>query len=163
MALEIERKFLLANDSWRGAVVRSARMSQAYLGGERASVRVRIVGDQAFLNIKSREQGHTRQEFEYSIPLSDAEQIMAGLVLPGAIDKTRHYIEFQGNTWELDEFHGANQGLCVAEIELVAADQAFARPAWLGAEVTEQRRYYNNELSRRPFQQWSDEEKLGPC
>ena len=163
MALEIERKFLLADDRWRQQIQRSQRMTQAYLGGEFASIRLRIAGDSAFLNIKSRSKGHTRQEFEYPVPLVDAQQMMSTLVLPGAIDKTRHYVEHAGHLWEIDEFYGDNQGLIVAEIELASADEPFVKPDWLGPEVTDELRYYNNQLSMRPFQQWSDQEKRGPC
>ena len=163
MALEIERKFLVAGEEWRQRIGRSQRMTQAYLGGERASIRLRIAGEAAFLNIKSRNKGHARQEFEYSIPLVDAQQMMTSLVLPGAIDKTRHYVEHAGHLWEIDEFHGDNQGLMVAEIELVSADEQFAKPVWLGLEVTDEQRYYNNQLSSRPFQQWNEQEKRGPC
>lgn len=159
MAIEIERKFLLANDSWRGAVRRSERLAQGYLGGERCSVRVRIGGAQAHLNIKSRTRGHTRLEFEYPIPLADARQLLAELALPGAIDKTRHHVEHGGRHWEIDEFHGDNLGLIVAEIELEHAEAAFERPSWLGPEVTDDTRYYNASLAERPYADWVANEK----
>lgn len=163
MGIEIERKFLLVGGGWRAAVSRSQRMSQGYLGGDRVSIRVRIAGCEAALNIKSRVMGHTRQEFEYPIPLADAETLLGELAQPGLIDKTRHHVDVDGHRFEVDEFHGENAGLIIAEIELSAADAEFPRPDWLGAEVTDQRRYYNNALSERPFAQWSDEEKRGAC
>ena len=166
MAIEIERKFLLADDGWRAAVHASKRIAQAYLndsealakGRERCSVRVRISGGSANINIKSRELGATRREFEYPIPLQDAEQLMA-LGCQGLIDKTRHLVSVGAHLWEIDEFAGDNAGLTVAEIELDHEQESFDRPAWLGREVTDQLRYYNMQLSARPFSLWTDEEK----
>ncbi|MBS0194937.1 MAG: CYTH domain-containing protein [Proteobacteria bacterium] len=164
MGIEIERKFLLADESWRSGVETSVRMAQGYLdGGDamgtgKASVRVRIAGAQAFLNIKSRERGAIRQEFEYPIPLDDARALLA-LCAGGLIDKIRHHVHHAGFLWEIDEFVGANAGLVVAEIELPSLDAAFKRPAWLGREVTEQPRYYNHALAQHPFAYWSIEEK----
>lgn len=166
MAIEIERKFLLADDGWRAAVHASQRIAQAYLndtdalasGREHCSVRVRISGLSANINIKSRELGASRQEFEYPIPLQDAEQLMA-LGCQGLIDKTRHLASIGGHLWEIDEFAGENYGLVVAEIELDHEQESFERPAWLGPEVTDQLRYYNMQLSARPYSRWTDEEK----
>jgi adenylate cyclase len=168
MGIEIERKFLLANDDWREQVERSVRMAQGYLndagsvtsGLQQVSMRVRIAGDAAHLNIKSREAGPSRQEFEYAIPLADADALLK-LCAGGLIDKRRHYVRHEGHLWEVDEFAGDNAGLLVAEIELISTDEAFARPAWLGKEVTELPRYYNLLLAQKPFSQWSDEEKQG--
>ena len=166
MALEIERKFLTIGDAWRHQAERVVRMAQGYLndlgavesGRQRASVRVRIAGDEAFLNLKSRELGRTRQEFDYPIPVADAEALLA-LCTGGLIDKHRHYVRHQGHLWEVDEFLGENAGLVVAEIELQAPDESFARPDWAGAEVTELQRYYNLALAERPYAQWTDEER----
>jgi adenylate cyclase len=141
-------------------------MAQGYLndvgavesGRQRCSVRVRIAGQQAFLNLKSRELGRSRQEFDYEVPLADAEALLA-LCPGGLIDKYRHYVHHAGHLWEIDEFLGDNQGLFVAEIELQSSDEAFARPEWIGAEVTELQRFYNLALAERPFAQWTDEEK----
>lgn len=163
MAIEIERKFLLADDAWRGEVERSTRMAQGYLGGERASVRVRIAGDEAHLNIKARRRGAARAEFEYAIPVDDAAEILDQLSLPGRVEKTRHHVRYAGMLWEIDEFHGENDGLIVAEVELDAADQAFEHPPWLGAEVTDKLRYYNAHLLNHPFASWSDEERRNAC
>ncbi len=158
MALEIERKFLLKDDSWRAAVTSSRRLSQGYLttltDGAKASVRVRIGGDQAYLNIKSMRLGMSRDEFEYPIPNEDAEHMLANLCSGAVIEKIRHHVHFAGLLWEIDEFLGANQGLVVAEVELNSEDQTFHKPDWVGEEVTEDPRYYNVSLVRHPFAQW---------
>ena len=166
MPIEIERKFLVTSDAWRAAAHKVVPMAQGYLndlaamdtGAMKASVRVRIAGDAAFLNLKSRELGHTRQEFDYPIPVEDARALLA-LSVGGLVDKRRHHVEFDGHLWEVDEFLGDNAGLVVAEIELDAADEPFARPAWLGAEVTDEPRYYNLALATRPYSQWTDAER----
>lgn len=165
MGIEIERKFLVTGDGWRTAASRSVRMAQAYIndmaalrdGRQRASVRVRIAGDDAFLNLKSRDAGHTRQEFDYPIPVADAEALLA-LCVGGRIEKVRHYVEHAGHTFEVDEFAGDNAGLVVAELELEHADTAYARPDWLGREVTDETRYYNLALAERPYSRWTAQE-----
>jgi adenylate cyclase len=162
MGIEIERKFRVVGEGWRGRVVKSVRMAQGYIndmaamrdGRQNASVRVRIAGDQAFLNLKSRELGTTRQEFDYEIPVADAEALLR-LCVGGLIDKVRHYVEHEGRTFEVDEFAGENAGLVVAELELESADAAYARPDWLGREVTEEQRFYNLALAERPYSRWS--------
>ncbi len=166
MAIEIERKFLLASDAWRARVSRSERMAQGYLndagsvtaGRQNVSVRVRIAGDAAHLNIKSRELGARRQEFEYPVPPADAEALLA-LCVGGRIEKTRHHVHHAGHLWEIDEFGGENAGLVVAEIELGTLDEAFETPEWLGLEVTDQSRYYNLMLAERPYSQWTSQER----
>lgn len=167
MGIEIERKFLVSGEAWRAVTERSEDMAQGYLndqeavasGRERASVRVRLEGGRARLNIKSRAVGHTRQEFEYPLPVDDAEALLA-LCAGGLVRKRRHFVREGGWLWEVDEFLGANAGLVVAEIELPAADAAFARPDWLGPEVTDCLRYYNQVLSARPYAQWSEDERM---
>jgi adenylate cyclase len=159
MAIEIERKFLLASDAWRGAVEHSERLAQGYLGGERASVRVRIGGGNAWLNIKARVRGAARLEFEYPIPVADAEQLLGELCVAGRIEKIRHHVRVAGHLWEIDEFFGDNAGLVVAEIELAAVDVAFERPAWLGREVTDEERFYNLALAERPYSHWSADDR----
>jgi len=167
MAIEIERKFLVIGEGWRRDIEKSVRMAQGYLndiaavnsGAQKASVRVRIAGEQAFVNIKSRELGHTRQEFDYEIPVADAEALIR-LCVGGLIEKTRHYVRYAGFLWEIDVFEGDNLGLRVAEIELPSADARFERPDWAGAEVTEQLRYYNLALADYPYSRWRGEEKL---
>ncbi len=168
MAIEIERKFLVRGDAWRGAAERSEAMAPGYLnpvdglaGGDLASVRVRLEGPRAALNIKSCEAGRSRQEFEYPVPVEDARALLA-LCTGGRVEKQRHYVPHGGHLWELDEFEGLNAGLLVAEIELSALDEAFERPDWLGPEVTDYQRYYNIALSQRPFSAWSEAEQRGP-
>lgn len=166
MPIEIERKFLVHGTPWTTRAERSVRMAQAYLndaaslqsGAQQVSMRVRIAGSEAFLNMKSRESGPRRQEFDYPIPLADAEALMK-LASGGSIDKHRHYIRHAGHLWEVDEFHGDNTGLVVAEIELDAVDEAFETPDWLGVEVTHLDRYFNLALAARPFAVWSDAER----
>jgi adenylate cyclase len=159
MPREIERKFLLQNDAWRALAQRHQAMSQGYLvGTERVSVRVRVAGEEARLNIKSGGLVASRQEYEYAIPLGEALELL-GLCAGPLIEKTRHWVEYGGFEWEIDEFHGANTGLVVAELELTSEDQIFPRPAWLGKEVTHLRRYYNVSLVDHPFSAWTDAER----
>ena len=170
MALEIERKFLVLDDAWRTQAKEVIPMAQGYLndlasmdtesngGGQRVSVRVRLEGDEARINLKSREVGHTRQEFDYPIPVDDARALL-DLCVGGLIDKRRHLVEHLGHLWEVDEFLGDNAGLVVAEVELDAGDEWFERPAWLGLEVTDSTRYYNLALASRPYSQWSEAER----
>ena len=161
MPIEIERKFLVLNDDWRKEADKAIPMRHGYLTelGGRASVRVRIEGTVGKLNIKAAVAGAARAEYEYEIPAAEAEEILSTLC-SGLILKTRHYIEREGLTWEIDVFEGDNAGLVVAEVELEAVDQVFARPSWLGRELTEEPRYYNNALARRPYAQWSESERL---
>ena len=166
MGIEIERKFVITGEGWRRDIDSSVRIAQGYIndlatvnsGQQKASVRVRIAGQQAFLNLKSRELGHTRQEFDYEIPVADAEALMR-LCVGGLIEKTRHHVRHAGFLWEIDVFEGDNQGLRVAEIELPAADTLFEKPEWLGREVTDQLRYYNLALADYPYRRWNSEEK----
>jgi adenylate cyclase len=156
MAVEIERKFLLKSDSWRAQVTRAQRMTQGYLQRSAdTAIRVRITGDRAHLNIKkSLDAGVHRLEFEYPIPLHDAQEMLDQIALPTIIDKTRHLLRVAGHTWEIDEFHGDNAGLIVAEIELQRVDEDFDRPAWLGEEISNDPRYYNSNLSEHPYCRW---------
>ncbi len=159
MPREIERKFLLTGDAWRTAAARRERMSQGYVAGnERASVRVRIAGEHAALNIKSGGIAASRQEYEYAIPLDDARELLALSTGP-LIDKTRHFVPHGGFEWEVDEFHGDNAGLVVAELELDFLGQDFPRPDWIGIEVTHLARYYNVNLVRHPYSAWSEQER----
>jgi len=166
MGIEIERKFRVVGDGWRAVAERVQPMAQGYLndldsvdsGVQKASVRVRIEGERAYLNLKSREAGHTRQEFDYPVPVDDARQLLA-LCVGGLVDKHRHYVRHHGHLWEVDEFLGDNAGLVVAEIELDSADEAFVHPDWLGSEVTDLTRYYNLALAQRPYSRWSADER----
>ena len=154
MGVEIERKFLLAGDAWRG-LGQPVLLRQGYLSSARERVvRVRIEGEQAMLTIKGANVGATRGEWEYPIPLADAVELLDGLCEQPLIEKVRHRIEHAGMVWEVDEFLGANAGLIVAEIELASEDQPFEKPEWIGAEVSGDARYYNANLIRHPFSQW---------
>lgn len=153
MPLEIERKFLVRGDAWREAA--GVYLCQGYLNRDPArTVRVRIAGSAAWLTVKGPSSGATRAEFEYAIPLEHAKELLKLCEAP-LIEKHRRLIQYRGLTWEVDEFLGENQGLAVAEIELGSADQAIELPAWVGAEVTDDPRYFNSSLSRHPFRTWS--------
>lgn len=161
MASEIERKFLVLNSRWQEQSSQSRYLRQGYLTrieqGGNSSVRVRISDTEAWLNIKSSTLGISRLEYEYAIPLDEAKEMLDLLAQGPVLEKTRHLIPFEGHTWELDVFHGANEGLVVAEIELAHEDEAFAKPAWLGCEVSDDPRYYNVNLINHPWSEWKDE------
>ena len=166
MAIEIERKFLVHGDAWKAQAHAVIEMAQGYLndagaltsGSQKASVRVRLEGESARLNIKSCELGHSRQEFEYPLPVADARQLLA-LCVGGLVHKRRHLVQVGLHLWEVDEFLGDNAGLVVAEVELAHPDEGFARPAWAGAEVTDCPRYYNLALADYPYSQWNAAER----
>lgn len=156
MALEIERKFLVTDDSYKAMAFHSDRIAQGYLcreGGNSARVRVR--GDKGYLTIKgpSMDGGLSRFEWEKEIPAGEAWELLK-LCHGGIIDKTRHLVKCGKHTFEVDEFHGDNDGLVVAEVELESADETFERPPFLGKEVTGDKRYYNSSLTRFPFKCW---------
>jgi len=153
MALEIERKFLVIGDAWR--IGKGQYLCQGYLSRDKnRTVRVRIADDHAYLTTKGISTGATRPEFEYEIPLTDARQLLDLCDKP-LIEKVRREIEHEGFTWEVDEFHGENQGLILAEIELESEDQEFPHPDWLGQEVTDDTRYYNANLAVAPYSKWT--------
>ncbi len=157
MAIEIERKFLVLDDRWRSEVSRESFYQQGYLanaGG--ASVRVRIAGDKANLNIKSMTLGIRRQEYEYEIPIADAKEMLDTLSVGPVIEKTRYFVEHKGHTWEIDVFAGDNEGLIVAEIELSSEHELFSVPEWVGADVSHEERYYNVCLVNNPYKDWAD-------
>lgn len=154
MSVEIERKFLVRGDAWK-TLARGVAMRQGYLSTHPdRTVRVRIEGESATLTIKGRTQGFSRGEWEYAIPLADAEALLNDVCERPLIEKTRTRIVHEGMTWEVDEFFGDNLGLVVAEIELESETQAFTRPDWLGEEVTGDARYFNSSLLKRPYSSW---------
>lgn len=154
MAVEIERKFRTNGVDFL-ADQEGERLTQGYLSHDpRATVRLRVQGDRAWLTIKGKTHGASRSEFEYPIPTADAHAMLEEMCPQGVIDKTRYRIQVGEHVWEVDEFHGDNQGLVVAEVELDSEDQPFERPPWLGEEVTDDPRYYNSALSRTPYGQW---------
>jgi len=153
MALEIERKFLLKEDTWRSE--QGTRYRQGYLNSvKERTVRVRTIGDKGYLTIKGASRGPVRTEYEYEIPVAEAEAMLDGLCEKPLIEKKRYKIEFKGLIWEVDEFFGENQGLIVAEVELEKEDQAFRKPEWVGEEVTGDPKYFNANLIHNPYQNW---------
>jgi adenylate cyclase len=155
MGLEIERKFLVVNDSWKGLAETSSQLKQGYLASTpNATVRVRIEDGVATLNIKGATVGFTRHEYEYGIPLQDAEELMQSLLVGSAIDKVRYRVPYAGHVWEIDVFDGANGGLIVAELELASETESFEQPDWLGEEISQDARYYNACLAQKPFTTW---------
>jgi CYTH domain-containing protein len=155
VGIEIERKFLVRGVEWRESP--GLRLSQGYLNrAPDRTVRVRIAGERAFLTIKGSTTGASRAEFEYEIPLADGGALLKMCEQP-VIDKIRRVIVHENETWEVDEFLGENAGLVVAEIELQSEDQAITRPSWLGEEVTHDPRYFNSNLSLRPYTQWREQ------
>ena len=157
MAIEIERKFRLQNDSWRAEVRESTLLRLGYLANTgRASVRVRIAGAQGWLSVKAMTVHIARAEFEYPVPGAVAEQMRGDLCEGPRIEKWRHLVVHDGSDWEIDEFLGENAGLVIAELELTAEDQHFSRPAWLGPEVSGEERYYNFRLSQHPYRLWPE-------
>jgi adenylate cyclase len=155
--VEIERKFLVLNDSWRARASEGTFYRQAYLSLEkRRAVRVRVAGGRGFISVKSQEEGRiTRLEFDYEIPLKDAEEMIESLCDLPPVDKIRYEVEEAGMIWEIDVFQGENDGLIIAEIELESEDQSFRLPEWAGEEVTHDERYLNVNLYRHPFREWS--------
>jgi CYTH domain-containing protein len=157
MAIETERKFLIKGD-FSPHVRRTERIRQGYICADRnRTVRVRLAGSDGFLTIKgpSDENFWSRYEFEQKIPVADAEELLK-LCVSGMIDKVRHYIPQGKHCWEVDVFHGENEGLVIAEIELSSGDESFERPEWIGREVSSDERYYNLELSKKPYCRWKD-------
>ena len=156
MAKEIERKFLVNGDGWRPGAT-GVPYRQGYLGAGAdacCTVRVRVAGDRAFLTVKGRAVGGSRDEYEYPIPIADAEEMLDRLCVGGRIEKRRHRVSFAGHTWEVDEFTGENAPLVVAEVELDRIDAEVSLPSWVGLEVTEDPRYTNAALALRPYARW---------
>lgn len=153
---EIERKFLVKSDAFKSDSYQNTRIVQGFLNTHpERTVRVRINGEQAFLTVKgkSSENGLSRFEWEKEIEVEDAENLLK-LCEPGSIEKDRYLVEIGNNIFEVDEFHGQNQGLIIAEIELNAEEDTFSKPLWLGEEVTGDIRYYNSQLSKKPYLNW---------
>ncbi|TGM62982.1 CYTH domain-containing protein [Leptospira meyeri] len=152
--MEIERKFLVTSSAFKNEAVPSM-ISQGYLNSDKnRTVRVRINSNKAYITIKSRTVGISRDEFEYEIPVADAEKMINNICEKPIIKKLRYLIQFQDSLWEVDEFLEENEGLTVAEIELIAENQAFSKPEWIGKEVSDDPRYFNSSLIKMPFKQW---------
>ena len=155
MAKGIERKFLVKGDAWR-SLAKGTQYRQGYLSSvKERTVRIRTVGDKAFLTVKGLTIGATRAEYEYEIPMADCNAMLDTLAEKPIIDKKRYKIPYEGLTWEIDEFFGENQGLIVAEVELKSEDQQFKKPEWVGQEVTGDPRYFNANLISNPYTKWS--------
>jgi CYTH domain-containing protein len=156
MATEIERKFLIHEDAWRGlAPSPGVHIRQGYLSSvKERTVRIRIADLRGFITVKGTTRGATRNEFEYEIPYGDAVTMLDGLCEPAQIDKTRYRINHRGVIFEVDEFHGPNAGLVVAEVELASEEETFDLPSWLGPEVTNDPRYFNSNLAQHPVSHW---------
>ena len=158
MGVEIERKFKV-KEHFRPTGV-GIEMAQGYLSRDpKRTVRIRIAGIQGFLTIKGETCGATRSEYEYEIPAEEARELLALCDTP-LVEKTRYVEMLCGKRWEVDIFHGANEGLRVAEIELAAEAETFALPEWVGDEVTGERRYYNAALIAHPYSAWSVQERM---
>ena len=155
MAKEIERKFLVVGDDWR-RLAEGTMYRQGYLNSvKERTVRIRTVGDRAFLTVKGITIGSTRVEYEYEIPVADCNAMLDGLAEQPIIEKKRYRIPFGGLVWEIDEFFGENLGLIVAEVELTSEDQRFDKPAWIGEEVGHDPRYFNSNLIAHPYSKWA--------
>jgi len=159
MGTEIERKFLVIGDDWREGA-RGTRIRQGYLFADaerRVAIRVRVHGERANLNIKAvhGDDLAVRDEYEYPIPVEDANAMLDTLCAHPPIDKVRHEVDYEGMLWEIDVFEGANEGLIVAEVELQKRAQEFARPPWLGREVSDDPRYLNQHLATNPYRNWA--------
>ena len=159
MAIEIERKFLVKEIPFAMAK-RSLKINQGYILNEKRKViRVREKGDDYFLTIKGNNIGISRLEYDFPISKDDAKELIIHFCKTTLIEKTRHYVEHKGHTWEVDEFHGTNDGLIVAEIELESEDEKFEIPNWIGEEVTQDERYYNMNLAVHPYTSWEKPNK----
>ncbi|QLE50166.1 CYTH domain-containing protein [Nostoc sp. C057] len=154
MAKEIERKFLVKGDSWRGLVEGSVYRQGYIATQDKVAVRIRIVGEKSYLTIKGPSIKYSRLEFEYPIPVEDAQEMLEALCERPFIEKIRYKIQLGGLIWEIDEFDGVNKGLILAEVELTNENQEIELPSWIGQEVSDDSRYFNSNLVKHPFSQW---------
>jgi adenylate cyclase len=159
MAVEIERKFLVTSNAWQAGATGTAYRQGYLVAGREMTVRVREGGGRAYLTLKAAGDTLARAEFEYEIPVADAAFMFQKLCTSPLIEKTRYEVPFAGHSWEIDVFHGANDGLIIAEVELDREDEAVDLPPWVGREVTGDSRYYNACLTKSPYREW----KSGPA
>lgn len=160
MALEIERKFLVTGEGWKQGA-RPSKMVQGYIpSGEGLAVRVRIEGDVAKFTLKGKKSDLVRLEYEYEIPMQDAQEILDELCSQPIIEKTRYYKKVGQHTWEIDVFEGENEGLVVAEIELSSVDEHFDKPDWVGEDVSTVKEYRNNYLATHPYNSWTSKPSI---
>lgn len=156
MAIEIERKYLVKDCTYK-SFIRGFLYKQGYLLSDSERViRVRTINNKGYITIKSKVVGITRFEYEYEIPLEDAEEMLTLLCEKPIIEKHRYKYDYMGFTWEIDEFHGQNEGLILAEIELEDENSAFSKPEWIGEEVTGIAKYYNSNLIKNPYSEWGE-------
>ena len=156
MGIEIERKYRIRTQEWQNLSHHQFSIRQGYIStAAEQTIRVRCCEQKAWLTIKSKAQNGKRLEFEYPIPIEDANEMLNEWASNRIIHKTRHHVRVEQHVWEIDVFHGANEGLIIAEIELTSTDERFKLPSWVGEEVTEDHRYSNSNLSVNPFQNWS--------
>jgi adenylate cyclase len=160
MGKEIERKYLMRDDSWRRGAGQGIMVRQGYLFRDKEKVvRVRTTGEKGFFGVKGGSKGITRAEYEYEIPRKDAEEMLDTFCTGRLIEKTRYLFEQGELTWEIDEFLGDNRGLVVAEVELEREDQPVQKPGWVGREVSEDPRYLNANLVDNPYMGWGRRER----
>lgn len=156
MSIEIERKFLLKNDNWRDHVAEDQHITQGYIKAQEATVRIRCYRDDntAVITVKGKREGISRLEYEYPIPYADALEMQQRLCQKRLVEKTRHIIYHDGMKWELDEFHGDNDGLFIAELELTNENQQYTLPTWVGKDVSYMTKYRNSRLCVFPYKDW---------
>ena len=155
MGTEIERKFLIVSEAWRTDAMDSVKMTQGYIAEtEFCSIRIRIAGERAWLNIKEMKLGMRRGEFEYPVPAEEGQDMLRRFCVGGLIEKIRHQVRHGDHVWEIDEFAGSNLGLILAEVELSSVDERIDLPPWVGEEVTDDSRYYNIKLAQFPYLEW---------
>ena len=160
MAIEIERKFLLKNDSWRDYYTKKMELRQGYLSCSKdCTVRVRVSGEEGWITVKGKPRNISRSEFEYLIPKTDAENMLLEFAAENIIEKIRYFIDYEGSKWIVDEFFGRNRGLVLAEIELSSENIIYEPPEWLGEEVSNDYRYCNSNLSQKPYLNWEKNKK----
>ena len=158
MGLEIERKFLVTNDDYKKEARSRIWIRQGFLTDDlKRAVRVRIVGDNAFITIKGKNVGAARHEFEYPVDKADAKIMIEEICIAPVLSKYRYLVDLDGLTWEVDEFKGENEGLVIAEVELPKLGHKLVLPVWAGREVTHDKRYYNASLVRSPYRKWKQE------
>ena len=154
MPKEIERKFLVTNNTWRQSAKGTYYRQGYFPTANKTTVRVRTAGNTGYLTIKGERSGASRSEYEYQIPFEEAQEMLSQLCKKPLIEKRRFKVEFEGHLWEIDEFEGENQGLILAEVELSDEDENIQLPGWIGKEVTDDHRYYNAYLVDHPFSEW---------
>ena len=155
MGIEIERKFLVRNDAWRSGIQGSYPCTQGYIGLQGpGSARVRIIGSKGFLTLKGPRHGISRSEFEYEIPIEEAQEILERFCSKALISKVRHEVPYEGHLWEIDEFSGENNGLILAEVEIANESEPFVLPDWVGKDISEDERFFNARLAKHPISTW---------